>query len=83
MNKQTVLNELLILVEKIKADETITPDEVNDIQDWLDYNAVLFVGEEYDKIVISLQTFIEDGILSKSEIDKLYTAINLIKDGMH
>lgn len=78
MEKQTALNELLALVKKIMADDVITPDEVNFIQDWIDGNAVLFIGDEYYKLILPLQAFVEDGNLSKSEIENLYIAIKRI-----
>lgn len=79
MNKENALTELLNLIEKIIADDSITSDEVIFVQDWIDYYAVLFIGEEYNKIIVPLQTYVEDGVLSKIEIEKLYSVVKQLK----
>lgn len=75
MCKQLALNELKQLFMTIIEDGVVTPTEVNYMQDWIDNNAVLFVGEEYSKIIMPIQNFIDDGVLSEQEIKKIFTLI--------
>ena len=75
MRKQIALNELKQLFMTIIEDGVVTHNEVNYMQDWIDNNAVLFVGEEYGKIIIPIQNFIDDGVLSEQEIIQIYALI--------
>ena len=45
--------------------------EINKLQDWLDENSVEFDGNDYNELIVPLQKFIEDGQLTKAEIDSI------------
>ena len=68
MTKREAFLELASLFEQVLEDNQISTSEIHQIQDWIDENAFLFVGNEYEQIIIPLQKFIEDGIYTDSEI---------------
>lgn len=72
MTKQNAIETLRDLFLTIIQDNIVTPEEINLIQDWIDENAFLFAGKEYEQIIIPLQRFIEDGIYTETEIKETY-----------
>lgn len=78
MTKQNAIETLRNLFLTIVQDNIVTPEEINAIQDWIDENAFLFVGKEYEQVIIPLQKFIEDGIYTETEIQSTYDLLNII-----
>lgn len=77
MTKIEAINFLKTKFIKMLEDGIITPNEISEIQDWIDENGVLFVGEEYKNVILPLQEFIEDGEYSDNEIKKTYAILEL------
>ena len=71
MNKIEKLLSLKSLLNIIINDGTISLDEIYLLQDWIDENAVYFVGERYNDLIIPLQRFIEDGCLTENELNDI------------
>ena len=78
MTKIEAINLLKTKFIKMLEDGMITPNEINEIQDWIDENGVLLVGEEYNKIILPLQQFIEDGEYSDNEISRTLSILESI-----
>ena len=76
MTKQKAVENLKKLFITITQDNVATPEEINVIQDWIDENAFLFVGKEYEQIIIPLQHFIEDGVYTEAEIKNTFCLLN-------
>ena len=77
MNKIEKLLNLKDILNIIIGDNTITLDEISLLQDWIDENAIYFVGERYNDLIIPLQRFIEDGRLTQNEINDILNIINI------
>ena len=71
MNKIEKLLNLKDILNIIIGDNTITLDEISLLQDWIDENAIYFVGERYNDLIIPLQRFIEDGCLTENELNDI------------
>lgn len=76
MEKREKLVELKEIVENICKDGVVDRIEIEKMQDWLDENAFCFVGEEYIKIIIPFQLYLENGEFCKKEQEKLLQIIN-------
>ena len=79
MNKTKLLNELLSILENICKDGIVSPNEVGKLQDWVEWNSVEFVGEEYNTLIIPLQKFLDNGEFCGEEQDELIKIINNLK----
>lgn len=77
MNKVEKLISLKNIFTSIVNDNIVSPAEINLLQDWVDENAVYFVGEQYNGLIIPLQRFIEDGRLTQNEINDILNIINI------
>ena len=71
MNKIEKLLDLKNILNIIVDDDTTSLDEISLLQDWVDENAVYFVGERYNDLIIPLQRFIEDGYLTENELNDI------------
>ena len=71
MIKEKYINQISNILDVIISDGIISPNEINILQDWIDENSVYFIGDDYNLFIIPLQKFIEDGQLTKQEIDDI------------
>ena len=76
MNKTEKLLSLKNTLNIIVKDNLISLDEIYLLQDWIDENAVDFVGERYNNLIIPLQKFIDDGNLTEKEINDILCIID-------
>ena len=68
MDKYQALAIVKDLFYRAIEDDTLSSFEITKIQDWLDEYAVLFCGDDYKKIIIPLQTVVDDGDFTINEI---------------
>lgn len=80
MSKIELLNELLRIVENVCKDGIVSPNEVGKMQDWIEWNSVEFVGEEYNTLIIPLQKFLDNGEFCGEEQSEIISIIQKIKN---
>ena len=79
-NETKDLQKLKLIIEKIMDDKTITLDEINELDKWLDYNCSLIGVYPFDKIYSIVKNVIEDNIVSKEEHIELVRIFNELID---
>lgn len=75
MDKYQALAIVKDLFFKAIQDDALSSFEINSIQEWIDEYAVLFYGEDYKKIIIPLQKFVDDGDFTFKEIESTYNIL--------
>lgn len=76
MNKEQAINVLKENFMNMLADDIISDNEIEILQDWLDENGVLFIGGDYNKIILRLQRFLDDGRYTRQEIRETLQLLN-------
>lgn len=71
MNNIELIEQISNIIDTVLSDGIVSPMEINKLQDWLDENSVEFDGNDYNELIVPLQKFIEDGQLTKAEIDSI------------
>ena len=74
------INELEEMLNKIKADNIITPKEIDSLQDWVDENGVVFCDNKAcSNVIIILQRILEDGEMRNNEFEEISKIIEQLK----
>ena len=78
MKKEKLLLDLLNIVNNVCQDGIVSQKEVGKLQDWVDENAVEFIGEEYNRLIFPLQSFLDNGEFCSDEQRELLNIINTL-----
>lgn len=76
----TALNELSNLLMSVTEDGVLTPQEIQDVSDWLDSHFELSGNYPFDRVFSALHTALADGVLEQSEIDSLLSLFQTVTD---
>ena len=78
MKKEKLLLDLLNIVNNVCQDGIVSQNEVGKLQDWVDENAVEFIGGEYNLLIYPLQSFLDNGEFCSDEQRELLNNINAL-----
>ena len=76
VKKEKLLVDLLDILNNVCKDGVVSQKEMGKLQDWVDENAVEFIGEEYSLIICPLQAFLDNGEFCNEEQAEVIQIIN-------